>query len=302
MEHGNEEDDRPTRSDGIERRILVTVGLAAMSAIVSIGIGGVAVLDSVVLWPVAGLALVAGVVVGGSGVAAITLGYLVAAFGLGTLDASAGVAAGSLLLFGYVSAYLWRREIVLPAVDVRIRTDASQFLVTILVGSVAGASAMAWGGEITRQAPFFVGLRHTVSYVLTGLVIGVPLWYGVRRTRIAIRDASTSHDVSERDPPLRSPQATVGWMLVTVISTVWLLVGTLGSVGYHSFETVLTRFPYTFHRRDLDELLVVHNDALFGVGGSRAQAVFGGVMASLLLWAFLDDATGRSNARGGGET
>jgi len=273
----------PARADWLVRLGLSGAGLAILSALVSIVVGGIAVRGTMILWPAAGLAIAGGVVVGGGAATAVAGGYLVGAAVAGSADPTAVVAAGSLFLFGYAAAFLWRRRIALPlARDSRIGPGV-RFVVVAVIASVAGGASMAWGGEITRHSPFFTGFGYVLSYLLSALAIGFPLWILLRRIRRVTR----------------GPQAVAGdrhpgrVAAVAGISIAWLFVGTLGSIGYRGVRTVLTRFPYTFEIRDAEVLLVLYDDSVFGVGASHVQAVLGGAMLGVLLWAFLDGGSGR---------
>lgn len=272
-------------SDRLSHPALFVAGLVILSAFVSMAIGVVAVRGTVVVWPIAGLAIVAGILLGSVGIAAITLGHLAGVTVIGTLDLTAVFTAASLLLAGYVAAFLWRHGIVLPvAGGVQIKSIPGRFLVTIVIASISGGAAMAWGGEMTRHAPFFVGLRYTVGYALTGVVIGFPLWYVLHRIWFAGGDP----------PDVEAPLDRGRSITVAGLSIGWLVLGTLTSAGYRWIRTILTRFPYAFESRSVGGLLWLYDDAVFGIGGSRIQVVLGGTMGSLLVLTLLGGRTDRS--------
>lgn len=155
------------------------------------------------------------------------------------------------------------------------RQALTRYLLVIVTATAGAGAIVAWGGEMARTAPFFVTVvPASVGYLVLNLFCAVPLAAAFRRT---LADGTEAVGLAER---LRTGPRTRSLRGVVAVTGVWILVGTLGSIGYRTLVAVPTD---AFTRRGLDVVLALEQPTLFGPGAGRLQVLFGAVMFVWLL-------------------
>lgn len=258
----------PERSHGPAVRLLA---LALVVAVGASALRGLAVGSLTLLWLSAAAALIAGLLTGVTGVLALSLGFLAGVIGTDGISTHAGVMAASLLCFGAVAGVTWRRT---TAPGVGFGSSLLRLGACVAIGVTVSAATIGSGVEITGLAPFYVASRYAIAYLSAALVIGIPVWYVGRHVWLVVLDGDPSF---ERDPRPARLKA------VTVIAITWFVGGMIMSIGYRSVRILTTWFPNALETRGLDQLLLAYDDAIWGIGGARVQAVFGGCMAVALV-------------------
>lgn len=268
--------------------------LGLISALVTVGVGSVPVLGFVLVYPVVGLAVAAGALFGGVGAVVVAVGYLVGQAASGHVGVVALAFGVGHVTMGLVSAAVWNQR---PLPDslrrtVQLREFGSALAVTVGSAALAGGVVVAWGYEVFALAPFTLAAGLVLSFGLSGALVAGPVLtvFGVASGRELLR-VPVGGEARAPDGGTRPTlERLVG------IPLVWLVIGTAGSVGYRAIGSLLSWDADAFAMRGLDFLLLLYNDDLFGVGGRRAQAAFGGMMFVLLVLS-LASVDGTSRAR-----
>lgn len=225
--------------------------------------------------PVAGLAVTAGILFSFHGATAVAVGYIVGKFAIGSLYLGSVLAAFAYFVVGGVSAVVWCKGCANSNRSGYKRGlgYARLFVGTMSVAALSGGVVLAWGYEVFGLFPFFLATRYVFSFGLASLLIAPPV---LLVSMFALdRDAAIARTT---DNPAENSLWTIG-----VLALTWLIVGTIGSVGYRAVTVLLSQYPEVFTTRDLEILLVIHGDSVYGPGGQRIQAIFGGIMFLLLM-------------------
>lgn len=178
----------------------------------------------------------------------------------------------------YAASVIFGRAAVTPGETTRASwwRALGPYLLGVTVATAGAGAIVAWGGEMTQTAPFFVTVVSTsVGYLVVNLPCALPLAVVFRRT---LADEAESIDLTAR---LQSEPREPGRVRrVVAVTGAWILVGALGSVGYRTFVALPTD---AFTRRGLDVVLALEQPALFGPGAGRLQVLLGAVMFVGLL-------------------
>lgn len=242
--------------------------------------GVVSLSGSVLVTPSAGLAVPFGAAFG----LPAAVGLAVSALAVQTLQAGptvlATVDALSLFSLAVVPAVAWESEIQLRTGTLTL-TGVAGFAVVTVVGTVGGASVLAWGGELVGQFPFYVTFLDALARYLVGTATIVPVFV------VAL-------SFTGRPATLSSPAVSqrLGWTFVAV-PFLWAGLALVGSVGFSIRERISRAAFETYGVEILYRL--VHPD-LFGRGGRRAQVVLGALM--LVAWLLTFRRTRLPNAQG----
>lgn len=259
------------------KRLLFLCVVALASGLAGL-LGGIAVPGGTVVRPAFGVALVFGVFFGAAGSLGSALGYLASRVATGSLTPVDLFVALAYFLAGYLAYYfllaVWRAG---EGGRHGVRSPRTFALsVAAVVSAVAGSAATtAWAYELFDVAPFSVAPGLLISYAVSALLIGLP---------VAVLHAETTTRArgSGLPRPSEPPRRRRLPVLPLLVPVVWLVVGTIGSLGYRAIKRVVAQHPHALEDRGLEFLLVLQNDALFGVGAGRVQIVFGSVMLSIL--------------------
>jgi len=234
--------------------------------------------------PAVGLVVPLAVVYGPVGVAAAAGAVVVRDLLVGGLGAPTLVGSFAHLVMGAVAFRLWSRGLHRrPGTDrVGSLRGTLVFVGVALVACSAGAAVVGWGNELLAIAPFFLAVVTAGEYLLATVVIGAPALALFDR----IRGDVGSHVASRFD---------AGIVPVGVLSAGWLLVGTVGSLGFRNAARLP---PHLFEQHGLGAVRPLADEALFGPGGVRAQAVFGALVL-VALAVVLRPEDGRESASTG---
>lgn len=203
-------------------------------------------------------------------------GVLLAAAAAGSLGVGTAVTLAATLYLGFAAAALAER------LGVRDKNeDAGAFAWTparyLLVVGLAGAGATAvaaWAAVLVGEAVFFVAAPAAlVAYAAIPAVTTLPLTALGRRLPIPAATGSGSR------------AAVGGVRRVAGTTTAWLLLGTVGSLGYRSFEVLPAE---TMRLYGLGVLVPLHEAVPFAPGATRLQVLLG-VVSLVVLVALLRD-------------
>jgi len=250
--------------------------------ITTLGTGHV-LFGQIVLDAGAGVAVPLGVLFGPVGAAAAGLGSVGRAVIVGVLTPTAFARAGAHVFVALVASAVWRAAPPMGRIwSILGPPWFPRYLLATIVGTASGAAVLGWAAELLGRSPFFLAPGWALSFGVAGVMLGVPMVVVAERFQVCRieTDANASDDV---------PTRVVGVLLLVPLG--WLLIGTVGSVGYRSFDVLFSYNPQALQILGVKPLAVFYDDSLFGHGAVRAQAVLGGVMAALLVagvWATLN--------------
>lgn len=267
-------DKRSTRSPAV----IGSIGL--ISAVITSLVGPVPLSDVLLVRPATGIAVGAGVLFGGHGAIAVGVGHLIGRIVTGDTGPVTLAFTVTYVTVGFVSVAVWKTTMPSgPGDDPtrRLLRGGLRLAVTAGMAALSGAAVLAWMYELFGLFPFYVAPRFALSFGVSGFFVGGVLL--VIAQFVAERRGTVATD---RTRPTGGRTAGDLW-LVGGIPLVWLIAGTIGSFGYRAFAVILSWDANAFAVRDLEWLLVLYDDAAFGVGGRRIQAVLGGVMFALLV-------------------
>lgn len=214
---------------------------------------------------------------------AIPVGYVLGdvtsnAVGPGTL-----VGVGAHLYIGYSAGKVARKfgfdRFISLSRFVR-RPVFGRYLLLAGVSAAGGAAITGWGSEIVHGSPFYLAVGGSfVEYFLLAAALTYPL-VGLFRTVTAT--AATRFDIGW--PRLDTMSCCFSLRRVTAITVAWIALGSVGSIGYRTFQ----KFPAEVYTdRNLDLVLLLDRPALFGSGAGRLQVLLGAFFFSLLLVVFM---------------
>jgi len=277
---------------GAHDRILVVSCVGFVSGLVGSAVGAVPLSVVTVAWT-PGLVVSFGVLFGLVGVLAVTAGSLV--FGVVAGLPGPEVVASLLAypVMGYVAAVVWHgvpaRDAAGPAAVSR-RWRLLRAVAAVSVAATAGAVTLSWVYDLLGRYPFYLVWRNALSFWVAGLALGPPVVavYQHLRDREARPEDGVAPSVVDLD------------RTVLVVPFAWGILGLVGSIGYRAFDVLIEGDASIFADRGLSFVLVLHNDAVFGSGARRIQAVLGGVMLTLLVVALRRSARSRPVQSGEG--
>jgi hypothetical protein len=232
------------------------------------------------------LPIASAVVFGPSALWGILAGTALSDVASNAFGPSAFVGVAVHLYLGYAASKLAQKfdidAFVSPSYFAR-RSTLGQFLLLVTV-PVAGASAIAgWGGEIVHTAPFFfLTTRTFVELLCLNLVFTLPL---VELCRLVASTSAVRFDALPSDSGDRDGRFDL-WRVVGVTLT-WVVLGTIGSLGYRTFEKIPPGYFWSNNNEAV--LLLLDRPELFGLGAGRVQVVFGALLFSLLVSTFVRD-------------
>jgi len=272
-----------------DRELRIVLVLTLLTAVVtavtnSQVVPGVGFLDAE-----AGLAVPFGALFGVYGAAAVGLGSLGRATLTGTLTPPAVARTGAYVVVGVVAAAVWRSVSATGAIQsLPGPTRAPRYLLATAAGTAAGGATMGWAFEFLGVSAFFLALGHTVVFAAAALLVGVPAFLLLDRFTMGFHNQRFNVESDRR-------------VLATLLFVPygWLVFGTVGSIGYRSFDVVFSYDPRLFQTLGVGYLSLVHADSVFGRGAVRAQLLLGGMMVALLTVATLhafDTTTGGEGA------
>jgi hypothetical protein len=180
-----------------------------------------------------------------------------------------------LLLVGAVAHTVWD-QFGLHSTETRIQArfgrQVGVFGAGVVVATATFAATVAWGYATLHLVPFAVlgpslFLGSTLPAAVLGLAIFVLSWRTGNQPIGQSQSERTIVDGGEPSPTMR-------WWH-GAIPLFWLIVGTLISAGYQSYQLV----PATsFTVRDLGFIPVLADQFLFGPSGTRLQWVLGTIV------------------------
>lgn len=202
----------------------------------------------------------------------IPVGYVLSDVASNAVGAHTLVGACAHLYLGYAASRLAGRlgfDAPVSAASLARGRVFGRFLLLVGVAAAGAAAVVGFGSEIARLTPFFVAAPSAFAefFALT-LVVALPL---MPLLRSAVSAAESSRPNGADGISLR---------LVVGVTLAWTALGTVGSVGYRTFEKISTGY---FLSNGLEFALLLRRPALFGTGAARVQAVFGAVCLSVLL-------------------
>lgn len=266
-------------SGRVHTQLLVAMTSFVAFVVLALALDGLVVLPGhVVLTPSVGLAVPLGAAFGlpaAVGLAVATAVVTGTQTGLSMLAAFDGL---SLFVLALVAALGWRSELQLSAGTALDASGVSGLVALTAVGSVGGASVLAWGGEFLGLFPFYVTFLDALvrSLVATAVVVSVLVGANSLLGRpVDGHSAESSHRIHR------------GFVWIPFL---WALLAVIGSVGFNIRERIAETAFETYGVEFLYHL--VHPD-LFGRSGRRAQVAFGAVM--LVAWAVTFGRTRLSN-------
>jgi hypothetical protein len=146
------------------------------------------------------------------------------------------------------------------------------FVTVSVLGSGGAAAVLAWGYEVAAIAPCFVAVASWfLSLLLVNLTVAPLVFFTLRSVA----------GWAEWSPPTGVP-VTVRDRRTAVVVSVWVVLGSFGSIGYRLFETTSTRAVPT----SLEFLFVFKRPDLFGAGAGLVEVLLGAVMFSFLALSY----------------
>lgn len=252
----------------------VTTLSLAVGTFLLIAVAGAPIVSSVLLLDAAaGVAVPAAVVFSVPGAIAVGVGSFAARLATGAEIATAALRSVTHVVIGTVGLITYRATRASDRVEaIPGPSWLPACLFASVQGAVTGAVVLGWGLAVAGVSPFFLTTGYTVSYVVSGLLFGLPLLFAL-------------HYVAGPFQPKPTAGIVTGSAIVIVVPYLWLLLGTIGSIGYHSFDVLYSYDPKALEVIGLAFLDVLYNDALFGPGAVRVQAALGGAMSGVLVLA-----------------
>lgn len=267
--------------------LLVTVSETVLAAGLSVPVLSTIELTSVLPVPVT-------LVMGSVALWAIPVGYLLSDLVTGAAGTGTLVGVAVHLYLSYSAAKLVRRfdiPVAGPRSNLLRRETLSRFVLVIGVAGIGAAAVAGWTSEVVRTAPFSVAASaRFVELVALNLVCALPL---VGAFRSVARAVDTRFGVAWCRPS--DLHGEFSSRRVALVSLAWLLVGTIGSLGYRTLERVP---EYLLANRGLEVLSTLVDPELFGWGAGRLQVLVGSVLVSVLLASYLaEDPAGNGEVR-----
>jgi len=248
---------------------------ALITLVATVAVGGWTPAGWVPLDVAVGLAVPFGALFGIYGAIAVGVGWLVRAAIVGGPTPLTAVQAGGCILVGTVAAAACRSAStagLLPG-----PAWFTRYAAATAVAAAAGSAALGLGMKLIGHAPFFLAAGRTVSFGVTAILLGTPVVWVARSLGTSFPGTSGISD-----------QGGLGTL--ALVSYGWLVLGTVGSVGYWSIDVLYAYDPNALQTMGLGMFRVIHDDAVFGHGAVRAQVALGGLMGTLLglsLWRIL---------------
>lgn len=152
---------------------------------------------------------------------------------------------------------------------------ARGFVVISVIAAGGAAAIVAWGHEIGSVAPFFqISIISFISYLFVNLTLGFFVF--------VLLTSSITHMDRLHDAIDCSSNSQNRIYLKGGVTSVWIMFGFIGSIGYRTFE----KLPRRAFTPNFEFLLILDRPNLFGPGATRIQVLFGAVMFSFLLLAY----------------
>lgn len=227
--------------------------------------------------PASALPIPFGLVFGSVAAYAVAGGVVASELFTGSLGVESAFLATAMFYLSFSSHRLWGAvgRAIEPWTG-RIPGTATpiRYLATVSVAVPGAGVIVAWGAEVSATSPFYLpALLETADLLLANLVLGpvVLLFGALGGVRV------TGDDEAPR------PGSGASLRLTVASTVVWLLLGTVGSLGYRSIEKVPDAFLSGPRR-----YVALVEQPLFGPGAARVQVVFGAVMFGLLVVSLFD--------------
>ena len=197
------------------------------------------------------------------------VGVLLAAGATGALGLGVVTTLAATLYLGFATTALAGRLGVHDGGVGRFDWTPARYGLVVGVAGAGAAAVAAWSGVLVGEAVFYVAAPAAlVAYAVVPLVTTLPLTAAGRR-------------LPGVDSGAMAPRPTSGGVRRVAVTTLaWLLLGTLGSLGYRSFEVLPAD---TLRLYGLHVLVPVQEAAPFGPGATRLQVLLGVVAAAVLV-------------------
>lgn len=271
----------PAESDAYDDAFRILIGGFAFGLLAAF-VGAIPVGGALLIAPVAAVFVATAIVTGGLGLVGAAFGYA----GVTTLSGGSPIVL-LVSLCGYVAAsvvaaVLWHglgvteRSTVGPLLHRVVRGFGA-----LSAGSIAGGVVSAWLYTVVGTRPFFVAPRLVAGLWLS-LLVGVPVLAPLMRKL----DLDQGTEDDDRGVPSEFRGAE-GSLELVGLPVAWGVLGVAYSVGYRGLEVLATQAPGALEARGIEFLLLLYDDAMYGVGGRRTQSAFGGAMCALLALATL---------------
>lgn len=153
------------------------------------------------------------------------------------------------------------------------------FVLLAVVGGAIAGTMIGVGGELLGFGPTYLAPFIAMQYTIATIAIGVPLVWISQLIHVGRSDPSRRPDRSRFVP------------MVTVVALGWLVVASVGSLGFYNLQRIPT---WALYDAGLGALTILADPTLFGEGAVRVQAVLAGVaLATIVLCIVMDRRDGR---------
>lgn len=249
--------------------LLVTLGEWLLSGFVSIPTFSVVELTAALPVPVL-------LAAGPAALWGIPFGYVLSDLATSSLGPGTLVGAGAHLYFGYATCRLLRWfDADAPRVSVSVgreRIGLGPFVFAVVLAAAGAAAISGWGGEVVHRTPFFFAAPMAFAeFVLLSVPFALPLAGLFGRVASAFEGTVDTRERFDGRLPL---------LQVAVVTVGWVVIGTVASVGYRTFEKLPAG---SFTSRDFETVLLLRQPALFGPGAGRLQVLLGAILLSVLV-------------------
>lgn len=250
-----------------QRNLIIAAGSFAGYAVVRSLLDGVFTIESlgVVLPLSAGLAVPLGVAFGIPAVVGLALGAFLPDILSGSLSVDMVSYNGSVVLLAYLSRLLSRYGIerwIAP--DESPVRAVGRFAFVAVIACSGSAAFFSFGYQMAGITPFYITAAFSLlEFVVATAVVAPVIIIAVVRSGVSAHQMSRIHDGAL--PPISR------WSLIAV-PPLWVLVGSIGSIGFKLRERVSL---VGFQNFNVEFLYHLVHPNIFGQGGRWAQVVLG---------------------------
>lgn len=237
-------------------------------------IDGILVVEGFLFTPSAGIAIPLGILFGFPAAVGVTAGAFLSDVLSLNISLNTLVYSIALFILSYIAHISYQYGIGTAVVSSETPVKSvTRFIFVVIIACSVSAAFLAFGYELTGISPFYVSviygfIEFLLATVVVAPLIGLPIMYSQRLSTYTLPRNNDS-----------IPPRISRWSFI-LVPPVWILFGTVGSVGFRIRERIAL---VEFQRRNIDFIYHIIHPDIFGQGGRRAQVVFGTLMLFLLF-------------------
>lgn len=257
---------------GRNTTVLTALALTTGTFIATVAVGGQVLFGTILLDIGASVAIPVTILFGVLGAIAVGVGSLAAGLASGAGIGTTVINSAVHLCIGLIGMVTYRHAVATASPSALSGPSwVPSYIIASISGASTGGAMLSWALELYGQSPFFLAIGRGLAFLAGALLFGFPLLAAARATTGFSQAPRTGGRTSWK--PLAA---------LLALPVAWVVVGTIGSIGYRSFDVLFAYDTQALRTLGVAFLGVLHDDALYGQGAIRVQAVLGGTILGLL--------------------